>query len=176
MKIYKTKIDGILIIKGVKHLDGRGYLRELLLENKIKKNFKFHITSVSKKNILRGLHFQQEKPQGKFISVIKGEIFDTAVDLRKKSKTFGKSFTVRLSAENCKSLYIPPGFAHGFLTLKKENIVCYSCTEYRHQKGEKSLLYKDPKLKIKWPLKNPTVSRKDENANDLDYYVKKLFS
>ena len=146
-----------------------------MLEKKINKKFKFHITSISKKNVLRGLHFQITKPQGKFISVIKGEIFDTVVDLRKKSRTFGKSFSIRLSAENCTSLYIPPGFAHGFISLRKENIVCYSCTEYRSPRGERSLLYKDPKLKIKWPVKNPIISKKDKKAYSLDFYSKSLF-
>ncbi len=175
MKINKSKIKGILIIQGVKHSDSRGYLREILLEAKIKKKFKFHITSISKKNVLRGLHFQIRKPQAKFVSVIKGEIFDTVVDLRKNSKTFGKSFSVKLSATNCKSLYIPPGFAHGFLTLKKENIVCYSCTEYRYPSAERSLSYRDPKLKIKWPTKKPIVSKKDKAANNLKLYINNSF-
>ena len=108
MKIKKTKINGIYIIKGEKHQDNRGYLRELVVEKKIKKKFKFQITSVSKKNVLRGLHFQVKKPQGKLISVIKGEIFDVAVDLRKNSKTFRKYFSIKLSDQNCTSIYIPP--------------------------------------------------------------------
>ena len=97
MKIKKTKFKGLLILSGVKHEDKRGYLRELVLEKLIKKKFKFQILSVSKKNVLRGLHFQVRKPQGKLISVLKGEIFDVAVDLRKKSKTYGKYFSIKLS-------------------------------------------------------------------------------
>ena len=131
MKIKKTKFKGLVVLIGVKHQDKRGYLRELVLEKLIKKRFKFQITSVSKKNVLRGLHYQIKKPQGKLISVIKGEVFDVAVDLRKNSKTFGKHFSITLNEKNCYSVYIPPGFAHGFLTTKKENIVCCSCTEYR---------------------------------------------
>ena len=104
----------------------------------IKKKFKFQITSLSKKNVLRGLHFQIKKPQGKLISVIKGEIFDVAVDLRKNSKSYGKHFSIRLSEKNCTSVFIPPGVAHGFLALKKENIVCSSCTEYRATNYERS--------------------------------------
>ena len=176
MKIKKTKIKGVLIIEGKRHLDNRGYLREVLLEKIIKKKFKFHITSVSKKKTLRGLHFQTNKPQGKFISVIKGEIFDVIIDLRKNSKTFCQSFSINLGEKNCKSLYIPPGFAHGFLSLKKENIVCYSCTEYRNSVSEKSLYYKDPNLKIKWPIKNPILSKKDKNAKSLNYYLTNLFN
>ena len=172
MKIKKTKINGIYIIKGEKHQDNRGYLRELVVEKKIKKKFKFQITSVSKKNVLRGLHFQVKKPQGKLISVIKGEIFDVAVDLRKNSKTFRKYFSIKLSDQNCTSIYIPPGFAHGFLTLKKENIVCYSCTEYRSPKNERSLFYNDEELRINWPINNPILSKKDKSANKLNHYFK----
>jgi len=172
MKIKKTKFKGLLILNGIKHEDKRGYLRELVLEKLINRKFKFQILSLSKKNVLRGLHFQINKPQGKFISVIKGEIFDVAVDIRKNSKTFGKHFSIRLSDKNCTSVYIPPGFAHGFLTLKKENIICYSLTEYRSPKDERSLKYNDPKLKIKWPIKKPNISVKDKNANNLDLIIK----
>ena len=172
MRVKKTKFKGLLILNGFRHKDKRGYLRELVIEKLIKKKFKFQITSLSKKNVLRGLHFQVKKPQGKLISVIKGEIFDVAVDLRKSSKTFGKYFSIRLSEKNCTSVFIPPGFAHGFLSLKKENIVCYSCTEYRSPKNERSLKYNDPKLNIKWPLKKPNISLKDENAENFDFLVR----
>ena len=172
MKIKKTKFKGLLILNGIKHEDKRGYLRELILEKLIKKKFKFQILSVSKKNVLRGLHFQIRKPQGKLISVLKGEIFDVAVDLRKKSKTYRKYFSIKLSEKNCTSVFIPPGFAHGFLTLKKENIICYSCTEYRSSIDERSLLYNDPKLNIKWPAKKLNISIKDKNAKSLDTLFK----
>ena len=176
MRIKKTKFKGLVVLNGIKHHDKRGYLRELVLEKLIKKKFKFQITSVSKKNVLRGLHFQIKKPQGKLISVIKGEIFDVAVDMRKNSKTFGQHFSIRLNEKNCSSVFIPPGFAHGFLTLKKENIVCYSCTEYRSPENERSLKYNDPILKIKWPVKKPNISLKDKNAYSLNYYINDLLS
>ena len=172
MKIKKTKFKNLIILKGLKHQDKRGYLRELVLEKLIKKKFKFQILSVSKKNVLRGLHFQVKKPQGKLISVLKGEIFDVSVDIRKNSKTFGKYFSIKLSEKNCTSVFIPPGFAHGFLTLKKENIICYSCTEYRSPIDERSLLYNDPKIKIKWPAKKLNISIKDKNAKSLDTIFK----
>ena len=175
MKIKKTKFKGLVILNGVKHQDKRGYLRELVVEKLIKKNFKFQITSFSKKNVLRGLHFQVKKPQGKLISVIRGEIFDVAIDLRKNSKTFGKHFSIKLNEKNCTSVFIPPGFAHGFLTLKKENIVCYSCTEYRSPNNERSLKYNDDKLKIKWPVKKPIISTKDKKAKNLDLLIKEFF-
>ena len=172
MRIKKTKFQGRVVLNGTKHQDQRGYLRELVIEKLIKKKFKFQITSLSKKNVLRGLHFQIKKPQGKLISVIKGEIFDVAVDLRKSSKTFGKHFAVRLSEKNCTSIFIPPGFAHGFQSLKKENIVCYSCTEYRSPNNERSLKYDDPKLNIKWPSKKPFISLKDKNAENFDSLIR----
>tara|TARA_B110000971_G_scaffold220435_1_gene264016 strand:- start:757 stop:1275 length:519 start_codon:yes stop_codon:yes gene_type:complete len=164
IKIKKTKFKGLLVIEGTAYKDKRGYLRELLVEKKLKIKFKFHILSVSKNNVLRGLHFQYKKPQGKYISVIKGKIFDVAVDLRKNSKTFGKYFSAILSEDNYKSIFIPAGFAHGFQTLNKENIVCYSCTEYRSPGNEHGLLFDDPYLKIKWPKKNPVITIKDKNA------------
>ena len=105
MKIKKTKFKGLMIVNGIKHQDKRGYLRELILEKLIKRKFKFQILSVSKKNVLRGLHFQVRKPQGKLISVLKGEIFDVAVDLRKNSKTYGKYFSIKLSEKNCTSVF-----------------------------------------------------------------------
>lgn len=172
MRIKKTKFKGLVILNGVRHQDQRGYLRELVIEKLIKKKFKFQITSLSKKNVLRGLHFQIKKPQGKLISVIKGEIFDVAVDLRKNSKTFGKHFSIRLNEKNCTAVFIPPGFAHGFLSLKKENIVCYSCTEYRSPHNERSLKYNDPKLKIQWPSKKPNISKKDENADNFETLIR----
>ena len=92
--------------------------------------------------------------------------------MRKNSKTYGKYFSIKLSEENCTSVFIPPGFAHGFLTLKKENIICYSCTEYRSPKDERSLKYNDPKIKIKWPAKKLNISIKDKNAKTLDTLFK----
>tara|TARA_B100000787_G_scaffold170166_2_gene164494 strand:- start:1446 stop:1979 length:534 start_codon:yes stop_codon:yes gene_type:complete len=171
-KINKTKFNGLIFFEGIKHKDSRGYLRELVVEKKIKQNFKFQIISKSKKNVLRGLHFQFKKPQGKHISVIKGEIFDVAVDLRKNSSTFSKVFTKRLSEKNATSLYIPPGFAHGFLTLAEDNIVCYSCTEYRSIGNEYGLAYNDPSLKINWPKGKVIITEKDRLAKKLSELIK----
>tara|TARA_Y100000287_G_scaffold116254_1_gene93365 strand:+ start:148 stop:660 length:513 start_codon:yes stop_codon:yes gene_type:complete len=162
MKILKTPIKDLLVIKNVKFNDSRGYFRELLLEKKLKKKFKFNVVSMSKKNVIRGLHFQIKKPQGKFISVIKGKIVDVAVDLRKNSKTFGKHFKIILSDKNCTSIYIPEGFAHGFGGLEKENVVVYSCTNYRFKKGERGIKWNDKNLKIKWNISKPIISSKDK--------------
>ena len=106
MKIYSTKFKDLILIKSKNFKDKRGFLREIFLERSIKKRFKFFLISSSKKNVFRGLHFQLNKPQGKVVSVVKGRIYDVVVDLRKKSKTFGKSYTVVLSNNNCNSLYI----------------------------------------------------------------------
>jgi dTDP-4-dehydrorhamnose 3,5-epimerase len=166
-RVSKTNIKNLLIIEGKQYTDNRGYLRELLLEKEIDRKFKFAIVSKSKKNVLRGLHFQNNKPQGKYISVLKGKILDVAVDLRKKSKTFGKTFSIILSEKNCKSIYIPPGFAHGFQALENENIVVYNCTELRSINNEYGIKFNDPKLKIKWPLSKPIITKKDNIAPNL---------
>ena len=172
MKILKTRFKGLLVIESQRFDDKRGYFRELLLERKIKSKFCFNVVSVSKKNVIRGLHFQIKKPQGKFISVIKGKIVDIAVDLRKNSKTFGKHFKIILSDKNCSSVFIPEGFAHGFGGLENENIIAYSCTNYRYQKGERGLLWNDKDLKINWGIKKPILSAKDKVNLTLKEFLK----
>tara|TARA_B100001057_G_scaffold497099_1_gene600309 strand:- start:816 stop:1331 length:516 start_codon:yes stop_codon:yes gene_type:complete len=162
MKIIKNEFKGLLVIENQRFIDNRGFFREILIEKKIKKKFPFNVISSSKKNVIRGLHYQLIKPQGKFISVAKGKILDVAVDLRKKSKTFGKHFKIILSENNCKSIYIPEGFAHGFSSLAKENIIIYSCTNYRNKKGERGILWNDENLKIDWKIKKPIISDKDK--------------
>ncbi len=162
MKIIKTQIKGLLVFKGEKFNDNRGYFREILIEKTVKRKFKFNVVSVSKKNVIRGLHLQKVEPQAKFISVVKGKIIDVVVDIRKNSRTYGKHFKIVLSDKNCTSLYIPEGFAHGFGGLEKENIVVYSCTNYRHKKGERGIRWNDKNLKINWNIKKPIISSKDK--------------
>ena len=123
IKVSQKKIENLVILKNKTYRDKRGYFRELLKEKLIKKRFPFQVMSFSKKNVIRGLHLQKTKSQGKFVTVIKGKIFDVAVDLRKNSKTFGKKFSIILSDKNAKSIFIPAGFAHGFCSLEKENFV-----------------------------------------------------
>ena len=106
------------------------------------------------------------------MSVIKGKIFDVAVDLRKNSKTFGQYYQCTLSEKNSKSIYIPPGFAHGFQALENENYIVYSCTQYRHSNSEKVIQYNDKELNIKWPLKKIIISKKDNNAMSLKQFIK----
>ena len=162
MKIIKTKLKDLLVFESINFYDNRGYFREVLLEKLIKKRFKFTVISSSKKNVLRGLHMQKKIPQGKYISVVKGKILDVVVDCRKKSKTFGKHFKIIISEKNSKSIYVPPGFIHGFVGLEKENIVLYSCTNYRNKDSELGIIWNDKTLKINWGIKKPILSSKDK--------------
>ena len=173
MKIKNVNIIGLKIIKTKMFFDNRGFFKEVFRNNLIKKNFKFDVMSSSKKNVIRGLHIQTKKPQAKVITVVSGKIMDVAVDLRKNSKTFGKYFSTILSEKNCKSIYIPPGFAHGFCSLDKENYVVYNCTNYRNKQSELGILYNDKKLNIKWPVKKPILSKKDKKNLSLNQYINK---
>ena len=173
MKIKKTYLSGLKIIISKNFYDNRGYFRETFRNNYLKKkDFIFWCMSKSKKNVVRGLHLQNKFQQDKFVSVVKGKIFDVVVDLRKKSKTYGKKYSIILSEENSKSLYIPAGFAHGFCGLNKENIVFYGCTNYWSKENEVGILWNDKTLKIKWPINNPIVSKKDKNNLTLQDYKK----
>ena len=165
MKIIQTKFSGLEIIKTNIYKDHRGYFKEVFQNRLNKKNkFIFDCMSYSKKNILRGMHIQRKNPQAKIITVAQGEVFDVCVDLRKKSKTFGKFFSIKLSQRSDFSLLIPAGFAHGFLCLSKECTLYYKCSEYRDQNSETTILWNDPMLKINWPTKKPILSIKDKNG------------
>ena len=164
MKIINTRFHGLKIIKGINHHDKRGYVREILKNNFFKdKNFIFSIISKSKKNVIRGLHLHKKAQQEKFVSVVKGKIFDVVLDLRKKSKTYGKHFSIILSEKNSISLFIPAGFAHGHCGLQKDNLVLYGFTNYRSKNDEMGILWNDKSLKIKWPTSKPILSKKDKN-------------
>jgi len=173
MKI-KTNFKDLILVQNTSYKDKRGFFKELLKEKDLKKKFPFTVMSYSKKNVLRGLHIQGKNSQGKFVTVIKGKIFDVALDLRKNSKTYGKHYKSILSEKNSKSIYIPSGFAHGFCGLEKENYVIYSCTKYRNLKSELGIKFNDPTLKIKWPVKKPIISKKDKNNISFSEYEKKF--
>ena len=173
IKKLKTKFKGLIIYEGKIYRDNRGNLREAFNKKNIPKNLCLSIVSISKKNVLRGLHLQIKKPQDKIISVLKGKILDVVVDLRKNSKTFGQHFKIILSEKKAKYLFIPKGFAHGFLGLEKENIVLYSCSNLRHIKGERSIKWNDESLKIKWGIKKPIISKRDKSALSLKEFLKK---
>ena len=162
MKIVKTKIKDLLIFKNNIYDDKRGFFKEIFKEKILKKKFKFICLSSSKKNTLRGLHLQTKKSQAKLITVAHGNIFDAVVDLRKRSKTFGKTFSIKISEKSNFSLYIPEGFAHGFLCLSKKCVVYYECNNYRNELSEKTIKWNDKKLNIEWPVKKPLLSKKDQ--------------
>ena len=174
MKIIKTPIKDLLIIYNKVHKDKRGYFKELLLEKSINKKFPFMVMSYSKKNVIRGLHIQKKNTQGKYVSVLKGRIFDVVIDLRTKSKTFGHYYSTILSENNSKSLYVPEGFAHGFCSLENNNYVIYSCTNYRNKQSEVGIKFNDKDLNIKWPIKNPILSKKDKQNISFKKYQKLL--
>jgi len=171
--IKKTNFKDLFLLKNNPYKDKRGYFKELIKENKIKHKFPFFVMSYSKQNVIRGLHIQTKNTQGKLITVIKGKIFDIALDLRKNSKTFGKYFKCILSESNSNSIFIPPGFAHGFQALEKNNYIIYSCTKYRDSKSEVAIKFNDDQLKIKWPIKKQILSKKDKNAMSFLNYKKK---
>ena len=162
MKIYKTKFDDLLIVKQKNNIDKRGSLREVYNKKIIKNKFVFEYCTLSKINSLRGFHFQYKFQQAKYVSVLKGKILDCVIDLRKNSKTFGRTFKIILSDKNCLSLYIPEGFAHAYYSYEKENIVYYKLTNYYKPKYESGINVLDKKLKIKWPGRNCTISKKDK--------------
>ena len=173
MPIIKTKFSGLVIYKRETFTDKRGYFRELFLKKNLNKKFVFDYYSLSKKNVLRGLHLQLKKPQGKLLTVLRGKIFDVALDCRKNSKTYGKIFTVYLSDKNNTSLYIPEGFAHGFCALENNTLLHYKCTNYRYAKSERGILWNDTKLKIKWPTKKAIISNKDKSNSSFKEFEKK---
>ena len=173
MKLINTKIkDGPKIIKTIIYKDKRGFLKETF-NNRLFKNktFTFDIMSYSKKNVLRGLHLQLKKPQSKIITVTHGKIFDVAIDLRKNSKTFGKYVSIVISDTDNFSFFIPEGFAHGFLCLSKKCTVNYKCSNYRNAKSERTLSWNDKNINIKWPIKKPILSKKDQNGLSLENFT-----
>lgn len=153
----KTEIEGVYIIETGIFGDNRGYFMETYNYNEFKEAgldmvFVQDNQSKSKKGVLRGLHFQKQHTQGKLVRVIKGEVFDVAVDLRKNSNTYGKWVGVTLSEENKKQFYVPKGFAHGFLVLSEEAEFCYKCTDFYHPESEGGIVWNDPDVNVKWPL------------------------
>ena len=150
-------IEGLYVIEPTVFKDERGYFVETYNQNDMKEAgldmvFVQDNQSMSTRGVLRGLHFQKQFPQGKLVRVVRGKVFDVAVDLRSDSKTYGKWFGVELSAENMKQFYIPEGFAHGFLVLSDEAEFCYKCTDFYHPGDEGGLAWNDPEIGVEWPL------------------------
>ncbi len=163
MKLIKTKFKDLIIIKQKNNIDKRGSLRETFNKKIFNKNkFVFEYCTTSKINSLRGFHFQHKFQQAKYVNVLKGKILDCVVDLRKNSKTFGKTFKIILSDKNCLSLYIPEGFGHAYYSYDKINIVYYKLTNYYKPRFESGINVNDESLKIKWPSNKIIVSEKDK--------------
>lgn len=173
MNIIETSLKDCLIIEPKTFEDDRGFFLETFNINRYQKLASINLPFVqdnhsqSKNKVLRGLHFQKTKPQGKLVRVLRGDVFDVAVDIRKKSPTFGKWEGVILSDKNKRQLWVPPGFAHGFLVLSNFADFEYKCTDYYDPNDEGSLLWNDPDININWPLDDPILSGKDRNANKL---------
>lgn len=170
MNIINTKLNGCVIIQPKVFGDDRGFFLETFQSERyaelagITLPFVQDNHSHSARGVLRGLHFQKSKPQGKLVRVVRGEVYDIAVDIRKDSTSYGQWEAVTLSEENKTQFWVPPGFAHGFLVLSETADFEYKCTDYYDPSDEGSLLWNDPDLNIPWPIDNPKLSEKDANA------------
>jgi len=168
VKIHNCPIEGLKVIELAVHGDARGFFVERyhtgkLAEIGFRETFQQDNHSRSAPGILRGLHYQNDPPQGKLVGVTRGKVWDVAVDLRPNSPTFGKYHAEELSDENGKLFWIPPGFGHGFCVLSDEPAdMLYKCTGLYNAKGEGGVRYDDPELGIKWPIQNPQISARDE--------------
>lgn len=171
MILEKTFINDVILLTPIVYKDDRGYFMESYNQKKvellIKDRFVQDNESVSHKNVLRGLHLQLPPyAQSKLVRVIKGSILDVVVDLRKESETYGQHFKHVLSSENKKQLYIPEGFAHGFLSLEDDTVLNYKCSDYYHAKSEASIVWNDPDLDIDWGIREPILAEKDQFAQN----------
>jgi dTDP-4-dehydrorhamnose 3,5-epimerase len=170
MLVHATTLKDCVIIEPRMFGDNRGFFFETfskqryLEEAGIALEFVQDNHSRSAKGVLRGLHFQKTKPQGKLVRVVRGCVFDVAVDIRPKSVTFGQWISVELSEQNKKQLWVPPGFAHGFTALSNDTELEYKCTAYYDPEDEDSILWSDPELSIPWPVTKPILSAKDADA------------
>ncbi len=170
MKIINTPLDGLLVFAPEIYEDDRGYFFESWNKKIFKEfglNYEFNQDnqSLSKYGVLRGLHFQNPPyAQGKLVRVIKGKVLDVVVDIRSDSSTYGSHYKIELSETNKLIFWIPPGFAHGFITLENDTIFSYKCTSVYNKQSEQALLWSDKTLNIDWQIKKPIVSQKDQNA------------
>jgi len=175
MKFIDTALPGVIVIEPDVFGDHRGFFMETwhrsrFREGGIDVDFVQDNHSRSLKHTLRGLHYQLKRPQGKLVRVIAGEVFDVVVDIRRSSPCFGRWAGERLSADNRRMLWVPPGFAHGFLVTSDSAEVCYKCTDYYAPQFERSVLWNDADIDITWPLQNgvaPLLSDKDRNGQRL---------
>ena len=173
MKISHSKLEGCVIIEPHVFGDERGFFLETFQAVRYEQVAGIDLPFVqdnhsrSARGVLRGLHFQKTKPQGKLVRVVSGEVYDVALDIRSESPTFGEWEGVILSEDNKKQFWVPPGFAHGFVVLSDTADFEYKCTDYYDPSDEGSILWSDPDLDIPWPIANPVLSTKDESAKRL---------
>lgn len=173
MNVIKTKLDGCVIIEPKVFGDERGFFLETFQAERYASEAGITLPFVqdnhsrSSKSVLRGLHFQKTKPQGKLVRVVRGQVYDVAVDIRKGSPTYGQWEGLILSEENKTQLWVPPGFAHGFVVLSDTADFEYKCTDYYDPSDEGSILWNDSDLDIPWPIDNPILSNKDASADRL---------
>ena len=182
MKVTPCEIPDLLILEPDVFGDARGWFMETWNERRyreagIRGPFVQDNLSLSRRGILRGLHFQNPSAQGKLVSALQGEVFDVAVDLRRSSPTFRRWHGVHLSAENKRQFYVPPGFAHGFVVLSETALFHYKCTDFYAPQHEATIRWDDPDLAIAWPIKDPVLSDKDAQALRLcDLPPERLFA
>ncbi len=173
MKVIHSKLKGCVIIEPQVFGDERGFFLETFQAARYEQEAGIDLVFVqdnhsrSASRVLRGLHFQKTKPQGKLVRVVRGEVYDVALDIRKGSPTFGEWEGVILSEDNKKQFWVPPGFAHGFVVLSDTADFEYKCTDYYDPSDEGSILWSDPDLDISWPIANPVLSAKDQSAKRL---------
>jgi dTDP-4-dehydrorhamnose 3,5-epimerase len=172
MKVTQAPLSGLLVIEPQIFGDSRGffletYSRERYRAAGIAEDLLQDNLSLSRRGVLRGLHFQNPAPQGKLVTVLQGAVFDVAVDIRRSSPTFGKWYGATLSDENQKQLWVPPGFAHGFCVTSATALFTYKCSAYYAPENEHTIRYDDPAIAIPWPISDPQLSDKDRNASNL---------
>ena len=173
MKVEETELPGLLLIETRLFHDERGHFQESWNQRRyaeagIPSTFVQDNVSWSRQGVLRGMHYQWPQPQGKLVSVLRGEVFDAAVDLRSDSPTFGQWTGFELSADNGRQLYIPEGFAHGFVVLSADAVFSYKCTDYYAPEAERTLLWDDPEVGVQWPVQDPVLSPKDQTGTPLE--------
>ncbi len=179
MEVRETSLPGVVVLEPKVHRDPRGYFVETFRADRyaaagLPGEFVQDNESSSTRGTVRGLHAQLRRPQGKLVRAITGEIFDVVVDIRPGSPTFRRWFSVRLSGENFRQIYVPPGFAHGICVLSERAQIAYKCTDFYDPADELRLLWNDPAIAIAWPIANPILSEKDAAARPLSAWMERL--
>jgi len=173
MKVIETQLPGVRIIEPRVHGDSRGFFVETFQAERYRRDAGIELAFVqdnhsrSGRGVLRGMHSQRSRPQGKLVRVARGEVFDVAVDINPRSATFGKWVGVMLSDENSRQFWVPPGYAHGFVVLSEIADFEYKCTDYYDPSDEVGVMWNDPDVGIEWPLQNPLLSAKDQKLPSL---------